>query len=184
MRCLKLWHRSCTCPEKSIWKHFFDHSLQMLCNNLGTFRIWTPYPRITKLYYFIHWPQANTFIVHTKARAKSQSFKFQLISIKFPNLHRVWTEGKKFSHPDLLKRCLATAPHDEHRLRTIEIPDYIKKFKTHNQQTQPIKYNYSVLKEYTNTLTTDRHYSRITKVSNIYLQMKDKYFKVQPENNL
>ena len=55
--------------------------------------------------------------------------------MKFPNLHIVWTEGKNLSLPDLLSRSLTTKTQDEHRLRTVEIPDSIKFFMSHNQNT-------------------------------------------------
>ena len=53
---------------------------------------------------------------------------------------------------------------------------------THNPQTQPMQCHYALSKEYNNTVTTDiavesPHFP-------IYLQIKEDYFKVQPENNL
>ena len=67
--------------------------------------------------------------------------------MKFPNLHTVCTEGKNLSLPDLLSRSLTTTTQDEHRLRTVEIPDPIKFFMTHNQNTQLIQCHYAVSKE-------------------------------------
>ena len=55
--------------------------------------------------------------------------------MKFPNLHIIWTEGKILSLPDLLSRSLTTTTQDEHRLCAVEIPDWIKFFMTHNQNT-------------------------------------------------
>ena len=46
--------------------------------------------------------------------------------MKFPNLHIVWTEGKKIKLPDLLSRSLTTTTQDEDRLRTVDIPESIK----------------------------------------------------------
>ena len=48
--------------------------------------------------------------------------------MKFPNLHIVWTEAKKFSLPDLLSHSPTTTTQDEDRLRTVAIPNYIKFF--------------------------------------------------------
>ena len=53
---------------------------------------------------------------------------------------------------------------------------------THNQQTQPIQCQYTVLKEYINTVTTDTAVES-THFPN-YLQIENNYFKVQPKNNL
>ena len=43
--------------------------------------------------------------------------------MKFPNLHIVWREEKNLLLPDLPSRSLTTTTQDEHRLRTVEIPD-------------------------------------------------------------
>ena len=59
--------------------------------------------------------------------------------MKFPNLRIVWKGAKNLSLPNLLSRSLPTTTQDEHRLRTVEIPDSIKFFLTHNQNTQPIQ---------------------------------------------
>ena len=105
-----------------------------------------------------------------------------MILLKFANLHIVWTEGKKLSLPALLSRSLTTTTQDEHRLRTVEIPDSIKFFMTNNQKTQHIECHYAVSKEYINSVSTDNHVE--SPHFPIYLQMKDNYFKVQLENDI
>ena len=101
--------------------------------------------------------------------------------MKFPNLHIVCTEGKNFSLPELLSRSLTTTTQDEHRLRTVEAPDLIKYFMTHNQNTQPIQCHYAVSREYNNSISTDTHVE--SPHFPIYLQIKDNYFKIQLEND-
>ena len=64
-------------------------------------------------------------------------------------------EGKNISLPDFLSRSLRTTTQDEHRLRTVEIPDSIYFFMTPNQNTKPIQCHYAVSKEYINTITTN-----------------------------
>ena len=73
----------------------------------------------------------------------------------FPNLHLIWTEGNNLSLPDLLSRSLTKIAQDEHRLRRVDIPDFIKFFLTHNQHTQPIQCHYAVSSQYINTVATD-----------------------------
>ena len=102
--------------------------------------------------------------------------------MKFSNLHIVWTERKSVSLPDLLSRSLTTTTQDEHGLRTPEIPDSIKFFMTHNQNTQPIQYHYALSKEYIHSVSTDTHVESPHFL--IYLQIKDNYVKVQLENDL
>ena len=84
---------------------------------------------------------------------------------------------KNLSLPDLLSRSLTTSTQDEHRLRTVEIPDSINFFMTHNQNTQPIQCHYAVSKEYIISVSTDTHVE--SPHFPIYLQIKDNFFKVQ-----
>ena len=102
--------------------------------------------------------------------------------MKFPNLQIVSTERKNLSLTDLLSRSLKTTTQDEHHLRTFEIPDSIKFFVTHNQNTQPIQCHYAASKEYINSISTDTHVE--SPHFPIYLQVKDNYSKVQIENDL
>ena len=117
-----------------------------------------------------------------KNKPNHRVYKFQLILMKSPNLHIVWTEAKNLSLPDLLIRSLTTTGEDEHRLRTVDIPDSIKFFMTHNPNPQPIQCHYAVSKEYINSISTDTHVE--SSHFPIYLQIKDNYFKVQLENDL
>ena len=78
------------------------------------------------------------FLFTQRDQPNQRVYKFQLILMKFSNLHLVGTEGENISIPDLLSRSLTTTTQDEHRLRTVEIPDSSKFFMTHNQNTQPI----------------------------------------------
>ena len=118
-----------------------------------------------------------TFFLFTQKNKPNQRvYKFQLILIKFPHLHIVWTEGKNLSLPVFLSRSLTTTTQDEHRLQTVEVPETIKFFMSHNLNTQPIECNYALSKECINSLSTD------TNVDSphfpIYLQIKDNYFRV------
>ena len=102
--------------------------------------------------------------------------------MKFSKLHIVWTKGKNLSLPDLLSRSLTTTTQDEHRLRTVEIPESFKFFMTHNLNTQPIQSNYAVSKEYINSVSESTSTEPIH--FPIYLQIKNNYFKVQLDNDL
>ena len=102
--------------------------------------------------------------------------------MKFPNLHIVWTEGNILPFPDLLSRSLTPTTQDEHRFRTVELPDSINFFMTHKQNTQPIQCHYVVSKEYIHSVSIDTHVE--SPHFPIYLQIKDNSFKVQLENDL
>ena len=94
--------------------------------------------------------------------------------MKFPNLRIVWKEGKNLSLPDLICCSLTKTTQDKHRLRTVEIPDSIKLFLTHNQNNQPIQCHYAVSKEYINTLT--KNTNEESPPFPICLQMEDNCF--------
>ena len=97
------------------------------------------------------------FLFTQKNKPNQRVYKLQLKLTKFPNLRIIWTEGKNLLLPDLLSRSLLTTTHNDHRLRTVEIPDSIKFFMTHNQNTEPIQCQYAVSKEYINSVYTDTH---------------------------
>ena len=99
--------------------------------------------------------------------------------MKIPNLHIVWMEGKNLSLPDLSSRSLTTTTQEEHRLRTVEIPESLKFFMTHNLNTQPIQCNYAVSKEYNNSVsaninTEPIHFPSVHKLKTITLKYSSK----------
>ena len=86
-----------------------------------------------------------------------------------------------------MSRSLTPITQDENRLRTVEIPNSIKFFMTHNQQTQPIQCHYAVSKEYINTITSDTtvespHFP-ITTLEN-YLYLPVSYHEFKTKHNL
>ena len=46
----------------------------------------------------------NIFLFTQKSNPNHRVYRFQLILIKFPNLHTVWTTGKNLALPDTLSR--------------------------------------------------------------------------------
>ena len=64
------------------------------------------------------------FLFTQKSNPNHRVFRFQLILIKFPNLHFVWTAGKNLALPDTLSRN--TPPELLTQKTTVEIPKNIK----------------------------------------------------------
>ena len=54
--------------------------------------------------------------------------RFQLILMKFPNLHNIWIEGKNLALPDLLSITVDKGHLTKTRDVTVEIPENIKFF--------------------------------------------------------
>ena len=122
------------------------------------------------------------FLFTQKNKPNQRVYEFQLISMKFPNLHIVWTEGKNFSLSDFLSCSPTTTTQDKHRHRTVEIPDSINFSMTHNQHSQPIQCHYTLSKECINTIIPDTTIE--SPLFPIQLQIKDNYIKVQLEYDL
>ena len=60
------------------------------------------------------------FIFTQKSNPNQRVYRFQLILMKFPNLHTIWTAGKNLALPDTLSRN--TPPELFTRKTTVEIP--------------------------------------------------------------
>ena len=66
-----------------------------------------------------------------KSNPNHRVYRFQLILMKFPNLHIVWTAGKNLALPDTLSRN--TPPELLTRKTTVEIPKNIKFYFAENE---------------------------------------------------
>ena len=87
-------------------------------------------------------------------------------------------DWRSFSLSDLLGCSPRTATQDEYRLKAVEIPDSIKFFMTHNQQTAQTCH-YAVSKDYVYTVTTKSTVEKTHFV--IYLEIKHNYIKEELE---
>ena len=61
-----------------------------------------------------------------KNKPNHRVYVFQLILMKLPNLHFIWTEGKNLALPDLLSRTINEEKFTKTRGITVEIPENIK----------------------------------------------------------
>ena len=46
------------------------------------------------------------YLFTQKNKSNHRAYMFQLILMKFPNIHIIWTEGKNLALPDLLSRTI------------------------------------------------------------------------------
>ena len=76
------------------------------------------------------------FLFTQKSNPNHRVYRFQLILMKFPNLHIVWTVGKNLALPDTLSRN--TPPELLTRKTTVEIPKNIKFYLAENE-TSPTR---------------------------------------------
>ena len=68
------------------------------------------------------------YLFTQKNKRNHRVYRFQLILMKFPNLHIIWTEGKNLALPDLLSRTIDEEHFTKTRDITVEIPENIKFF--------------------------------------------------------
>ena len=77
-----------------------------------------------------------------KSNPNHRVYRFQLILMKFPNLHIVWTAGKNLALPDTLIRN--TPPELLTRKTTVEIPQNIKLYLAKDEISTRLKCKYAV----------------------------------------
>ena len=79
------------------------------------------------------------FLFTQKSNPNLKVYRFQLILMKFPNLHIVWTEGKNLALPDTLSRN--TPLELLTRKTTVEIPQNIKFYLAKNETSPRLNAN-------------------------------------------
>ena len=82
------------------------------------------------------------FLFTQKSNPNHRVYRFQLILMKFPNLHIVWTAGKNLALPDTLSR--KTPPELMTRKTTFEIPQNIKFFLAKDERSPRLQCKYAV----------------------------------------
>ena len=81
------------------------------------------------------------FLFTQKSNPNHRVYRFQLILMKFPNLHIVWTAGKNLALPDTLSGN--TPPELLTRKTTVEIPKNIKFYLAENETSPRLECKYA-----------------------------------------
>ena len=81
-------------------------------------------------------------IITQKSNPNHRVYRFQLILMKFPNLHTVCTAGKNLALPDKISRN--TPPELLTRKTTVEIPQNIKFYLAKNETSPRLECKYTV----------------------------------------
>ena len=85
-------------------------------------RIFNPWIKTSTVLITDHKP--TIFLFTRKLNPSHRVYRFELILMSFPNLHIVWTAGKKIALPDILS--LKTPPRLITRKTTVENPQNFK----------------------------------------------------------
>ena len=110
------------------------------------------------------------FLFTQKSNPNHRVYRFQLILMKFPNLHIVWTAGKNLELPDTLSRN--TPPELLTRKTTVEIPKNIKFYLAKNETSPRLECKYAV--------RTDVEQSQINNLQHfpLYLDCQNNHYEV------
>ena len=110
------------------------------------------------------------FLFTQKSNPNHRVYRFQLILMKFPNLHIVWTAGKNLALPDTLSRN--TPPELLTRKTTVEIPKNIKFYLAENETSPQLECKYAV--------KTDIEQSQINSLQHfpLYLDCQNNHYEV------
>ena len=110
------------------------------------------------------------FLFTQKSNPNHRVYRFQLILMKFPILHIVWTAGKNLALPDTLSRN--TPPELLTRKTTVEIPKNIKFYLAENETSPRLECKYAV--------KTDVEQSQINNLQHfpLYLDCQNNHYEV------
>ena len=110
------------------------------------------------------------YLVTQKNKPNHIVYRFQLILMKFPNLHIIWTEGKNLALPDLLSRTINEEQFTKTRDITVEIPENIEFYFAKTPFGNNIECQYSIC--YNNVEKTDQtHYPFLTNIHNNFFEI-------------
>ena len=110
------------------------------------------------------------FLFTQKSNPIHRVYRFQLILMKFPNLHIVWTAGKNLALPDTLSR--STPPEKLTRKTTVEIPQNKKLYLAKDETSPQLECKYAV--------KTDIEQSQINHLEHfrLYLDYQNNHYEV------
>ena len=110
------------------------------------------------------------FLFTQKSNPNHRVYRFQLILMKFPNLHIVWTAGKNLALPDTLSRN--TLPELLTRKTTVEISKNIKFYLAKDETSPRLECKYAV--------KTDTDQTQINNLQHfpLYLDCQNNHYEV------
>ena len=110
------------------------------------------------------------YLFTQKNKPNHRVYRFQLLLMKFPNLHIIWTEGKNLALPDLLSRTIDEEHFTKTRDITVEIPENIKIFLAKTPFTNNLECKYSICNNTNDENTEKKHYPVLDNIHNNYFE--------------
>ena len=114
------------------------------------------------------------YLFTQKNKPNHRVYRFQLILMKFPNLHIIWTEEKNLALPELLNRTIDEEHFTKTRDITVDLPE--------NKNSYDIKY--SICNNTNDENTDSTHYPILANIHNNYFKInidKNEYHPISYE---
>ena len=108
------------------------------------------------------------YVFTQKNKPNHRIYRFQLILMKFPALHIIWTEGKNLALPDLLRRTINEERFTKTRDITVEIPENIKFYFAKTLVGNNIEWQYSICYNNNVEKTDQTYYPLLANIHNIF----------------
>ena len=110
------------------------------------------------------------FLFTQKSKSNHRVYRFQLVLMKFPNLHIAWTAGKNLALPD--KLSTNTSPELLTRKTTVEIPQNFKLYLAKNDKSPGLECKYAVKTYIDQSQINNLHHFPL------YLDCQNNYYEV------
>ena len=111
------------------------------------------------------------YLFTQKNKPSHRVYRFQLILMKFPNLHIIWTEGKNLALPDFLSRTIDEEHFTKTRDITVEIPENIKFFFAKTPFANNLECKYSICNNTDEDKKEKTHYPVLANIHNNYFEI-------------
>ena len=124
------------------------------------------------------------YLFTQKNKPNHRVYIFQIILMRFPNLHIIWIEVKTLALPDLLSRIIDEDHFTKTRDITVKKPENIKFFSAKTPFTNNLECKYSICSDTNDENTEKTHYPVLANIHNNYFELnidKNEYHSISYE---
>ena len=111
------------------------------------------------------------YLFTQKNKPNHRVYRFQLLLMKFQNLHIIWTKGKNLALPDLLSTTIDKENFTKTRDITVEIPENMKFFLAKTPFTNNLECKYSICNNTNDENTEITHYPVLANIHINYFEI-------------
>ena len=111
------------------------------------------------------------YLFTQKNKPNHRVYRFQLILMKIPNKHIIWTEGKNLVLPDLLSRTIDEEHFTKTSDITVEIPENTKFFFAKTPLANNLECKYSICNNTNDETPEKTHYLVLANIHSKYFEI-------------